>query len=201
MRYLGNLKSNLLYFHYRGAPTTIMLYWKTKLQCNGTSKWKLPQWHGLIFQVFLGSLNLDGYYGLRAVFATWDRGNVAAILQMTCSNWYSCMGIAVYLLEFHWTKLLQMDQLAIPQNWCRQWLGLNKCQGTISTDGELSYWRIYVSLGIGDLTNWSMSYTDESWLEPHIQTYLLISNSKSRIKYDISIFFSMFPLRLKWYIE
>ena len=51
-----------------------------------------------------------------------DWGKMTAILQTTCSNAFSSMGMFDYQLKFHWNLFLGVPSTII-QHWFRQWLG------------------------------------------------------------------------------
>ena len=72
----------------------------------------------------------------------------------------SSMKMFEFLIKFPWS-LFPMVQLTIFQHWFRLWLGAVQ-----ATSHYLNQWllilRIYASLGLNELTNWTQRFTSEN---------------------------------------
>ena len=65
---------------------------------------------------------------LHKMFSHQGRDKMAAILQMTVSDTFSCLKIVIYYLKFHWNFFLNVH-LMITQQWFRLWLGTEQVTG------------------------------------------------------------------------
>ena len=81
----------------------------------------------------------------------WGGEKMAAIFRTTFSNGFPWMKMSTFWLKFHWSFFLGL-QLAIFQHWFRQWLGAVQATSHCLNQWWLIYWRIYVSLGLNQLT-------------------------------------------------
>ena len=71
----------------------------------------------------------------------WDK--IAAILQMTFSNEFSCMKIFIFSIEFHWSLFLRF-QLTTSHHWFRQWLGAASATSHYLNQWCPVHWCIYI---------------------------------------------------------
>ena len=86
-------------------------------------------------------------------FNTLRPRQMDAISQTTFSNAFSWMKMFEFRLKFHWSLFLRY-QLTIFQHWFRYWLGAVQATSLYLNQWWLVYWRIYVSLGLNELTHW-----------------------------------------------
>ena len=76
---------------------------------------------------------------------------MAAVSQAMFSNAFSGIKMYEFRLKFHRGLLLRF-QLTIFQHWFRYWLGAVQATSHYLNQWWLVYWRIYVSLGLNELT-------------------------------------------------
>ena len=79
-----------------------------------------------------------------------DWNKMAAILQQTFSDKFSCLKIVALLVKFHWNLFLKVT-LTISQHRFRQWLGANQVTSHFCTYDGLLNWHIYVPLSLNEL--------------------------------------------------
>ena len=82
----------------------------------------------------------------------WGRDKMADISQTTFWNAFSWMKICKFRLRFHWRLFLRV-QITIFQHWFRKWLGADQATSHYLNQWWLVYWRIYVSLGLNELSS------------------------------------------------
>ena len=103
---------------------------------------------------------------------------MAAIFQTTFSNAFSWMKMFKFLLRFHWS-LFPRVQLTIFQHWFRFWLGTDQATSHYLNQWWLDYRRIYASLGLNELKQWSSFW--EWWVWPRRRGRLLLLLQSSNI--------------------
>ena len=103
---------------------------------------------------------------------------MAAIFQTTFSNAFSWMKMFKFLLRFHWS-LFPRVQLTIFQHWFRFWLGTDQATSHYLNQWWLDYRRIYASLGLNELKQWSSFW--EWWVWPRRRGRLLLLSQSSNI--------------------
>ena len=81
----------------------------------------------------------------------WGRYKMAAVSQTTLSNAFSWMRMLWFRLKFHWSLFLRFE-LTIFQHWFGLWLGAYQATSHYLNQWLLAYWRMYVSLGLNELT-------------------------------------------------
>ena len=84
-------------------------------------------------------------------FTHWGRDKMATIFQTISYNAFSWMKIYQFRLWFHW-NLFPRVQLTIFNHWFGRWLGASQETSHYLNQSWLFYWRIYVSLGLSELT-------------------------------------------------
>ena len=89
---------------------------------------------------------------------------MAAIFLTTFSNAFSWMKTYEFKFRFHW-KLFLWVQLTIFQHWFRQWLGADQATSHYLNQWWLDYRRIYASLGLNELTHYTLwrHMASENW--------------------------------------
>ena len=84
----------------------------------------------------------------------WGQDKMAAVSQTLFSNAYSWIKMYEFRLKFHWSLFLRF-QLTSLQHWFRYWLGAVQATSHYLNQWWLVYWRIYASLGLSELRDWS----------------------------------------------
>ena len=85
----------------------------------------------------------------------WGRDKMAASSQTTVSIAFSWMKMLEFRFNFHWSLFLRV-QLTTSQHWFRYWLGAGQATSHYLNQWWLVHWRIYVSLGLNELTQYSV---------------------------------------------
>ena len=80
---------------------------------------------------------------------------MAAISQTTISIVFSWMKMLEFRLNFHWSLFLRI-QLTIFHHWFRYWLGAVQATSHYLSQWWLVYWSINASLGLNELTNYTL---------------------------------------------
>ena len=99
----------------------------------------------------------------------WGRDKMAAIFQLTFSHAFSWMKMYEFWLWFNWSVLLRV-RLTLFQHWFRQWLGTGQATSHCLNQWWLIYWRIYMSLGLNELTKVKAFNCCHEWI-----FYIIIS--------------------------
>ena len=84
---------------------------------------------------------------------------MAAIFQTTFSNAFSWMKMYQFSLRLHWS-LFPRVKLTIFHPWFRQWLGADQATSHYLNQGWKVYWRIYTSLGLNELSDFTPTFQD-----------------------------------------
>ena len=121
---------------------------------------------------------------------------MAATFQTTFSNAFSWMKMYEFRLRFHWI-LFPWVQLTISQHWFRLWLDAGQATSHDLNQWWLVYWRIYASLGLNELNNYTH---DMMWFEiMKLLIHFQISMVQSYHTYTLNWvcdYFSMLGLKL-----
>ena len=89
------------------------------------------------------------------IFTHWSRDKTDAISQTIFSNTFSWMITYEFWLQFHWSLFLRV-QLTIFRHWLRKWLGAIQATSHNLNQGWLVSQRIYVSLGLNGLIDYTV---------------------------------------------
>ena len=108
-------------------------------------------WFKMIILLEIHELLLLAIEWYHPISTHWGRDKMAAISQTMFSNAFSWMKMYEYCLRFLWNVFLRID-LTIFQQWFRQWLGAEQVTSHCLNQWCLDYRRIYVSLGLNELT-------------------------------------------------
>ena len=129
--------------HNAPVPHLTMLHFVTEM-CT-------CQLHCGICEIGLFVGGLDKTFPRHLALTLWGRDKIAAISQTTFLNAFSWMEMYEFLLRFHWS-LFPRFKLTILQHWFQWWLGADQATSHYLNQWWFVYWRIYVPLGLNELT-------------------------------------------------